>query len=51
MMAGGYITLDNPADNRREALPRQVAKKLAKMLKKNPDRMTPIELSPNQQAE
>ncbi len=46
MMAGGWIPLGNPPNDNRVALQDQLARRLARMLKKNPDRLTPIALAP-----
>lgn len=44
-MAGGWMTLGESANSQTEALPRQVAVRLAKMLKKNPEKLSPIQLT------
>ncbi|TNF74886.1 MAG: hypothetical protein EP299_06755 [Acidobacteria bacterium] len=43
-MAGGWMTSGDPNSTQPETLPRQVATRLAKMLKKNPDKLAPLRL-------
>jgi hypothetical protein len=43
-MAGGWMTSGDSANTRPATLPRHVATRLAKMLKKNPDKLMPLRL-------
>lgn len=42
MMAGGWIPLGDASDLEIESLQNSLAKRLAKYLKKNPDRLAPL---------
>jgi len=44
MMAGGWVDLSKAGDEERRKLQRQLGERLARELKKNPDKMTPISL-------
>lgn len=45
MAAGGWVKLDGPTASDRESLQQLLTRRLAKYLKKNPDRLSPIDLS------
>ncbi|MEE8137887.1 MAG: DHH family phosphoesterase [Thermoanaerobaculia bacterium] len=51
MMAGGWVPVSKSPDGDPAALQTQLAQRLARMLKKNPDRLSPIVLSPAQGGE
>jgi hypothetical protein len=44
MIAGGWIEINDDARSTAESLQRQMARRLAKLLKKNPDRLTHLDL-------
>ncbi|MGB6366808.1 MAG: DHH family phosphoesterase [Thermoanaerobaculia bacterium] len=44
-IAGGWMTSGDSANPQPDTLPRHVATRLAKMLKKNPDKLSPIQLT------
>ena len=43
-MAGGWMTSGDPENPQPDSLPHHVASRLAKMLKKNPDKLAPLQL-------
>ncbi len=43
MMAGGWVGLEDGTNGKTEALQNRLATRLAKMLKKNPDRLQPVD--------
>jgi hypothetical protein len=43
-MAGGWMTSGDSENPQPDSLPHHVASRLAKMLKKNPDKLAPLQL-------